>query len=196
MITCGARGDFVGDTAGVLRSWNASCASGRSAPRSFSRISRVVRSRHSQRGCCRGRYSSDGSPRRASVIPASTSRRHPAVIPTGSRRRVWSTADAASPKYAVSVAHIWRRETCRACLGGNGLICRQHLIAGEDPQPQLVTSLEELADRLDAFLRPMTFGGPHASERERASCIEALGWFYGWDYAYEVGIVGRGRETL
>jgi hypothetical protein len=77
----------------------------------------------------------------------------------------------------------WEPRACPLCHGGSGLVCRQHILAGAEPQPGLRPELEALADRLKVFVGSQTVGGAPAGPLERAAWIEALGWFSGWDYA-------------
>ena len=44
----------------------------------------------------------------------------------------------------------------------------------------LADELTALADRLDRFVQSMTYRGEPATPDERASWVEALGWFAGW----------------
>jgi hypothetical protein len=76
----------------------------------------------------------------------------------------------------------WERRACPSCLGGGGLVCRSHLLAGGEASADLGAELEGLADRVAAFVGSQTMRGTPAGPLEQASWIEALGWFAGWDY--------------
>jgi hypothetical protein len=78
----------------------------------------------------------------------------------------------------------WRPVTCPSCLGGSGPVCRQHLLAGVEPgsRDDLAAWLSQLARRLGRFKESMTWRGPEATEFERVSWVEAIGWFSGWRY--------------
>jgi hypothetical protein len=78
----------------------------------------------------------------------------------------------------------WR--SCPACLGGTGLLCRRHLLAGAKPRDDVSEGLCELAGRLHALRKSMTADGRPADARQRAAWIEVLGWFCGWDLAGRV----------
>lgn len=75
----------------------------------------------------------------------------------------------------------WEERSCPRCLGGNGPVCRPHLLAGERVDIEAVGNrLADVADRLGAFVRSMAWQGPVADEATASSWIEALGWFAGW----------------
>ena len=83
----------------------------------------------------------------------------------------------------------WQPRSCPLCLGGGGLVCRQHLLAGAEPSAELGDELRTLADRLEALVGSMTTRATPVGPLERASWVEALGWFAAWDYPRKV--VGR-----
>ena len=96
---------------------------------------------------------------------------------------------------------VWSQRTCPACLGGEGLVCRPHLLAGAGVPKGLADGLAELRTRLAAFSNSMRWGGPRASVEDRSSWVEALGWFAGWDYPAAAarggqGSIGRRLTTL
>lgn len=76
----------------------------------------------------------------------------------------------------------WEERSCPLCLGGNGLVCRKHLLLGTEPSADLSQQLFALANRLEDFIESMTWGSKPAGLLEQASWVEALGWFAGWDY--------------
>jgi hypothetical protein len=77
----------------------------------------------------------------------------------------------------------WERRSCPACLDGQGPVCRPHLLAGEPADlGEVAGLLDELSGRLEVFHRSMTWHGPTADPAQRASWVEALGWFAGWRY--------------
>lgn len=82
----------------------------------------------------------------------------------------------------------WRRRSCPSCLGGEGPVCRLHILLEgvEPPRGLLRQTVEDLSRRLHVFNRSMTWHGPQASAAERASWVEGLGWMYGWRYPAEV----------
>lgn len=87
---------------------------------------------------------------------------------------------------------IWEARSCPSCLGGRGIPCRPHLLAGKEPVPaDLGPHLQDLTDRLHVFMRSMTWHGPSATEEEAASWVEAAGFFGGWSAAQL--ILARGR---
>ena len=74
----------------------------------------------------------------------------------------------------------WRAASCPACMGGSGPTCRPHLIAGVSPTPGIAETLACMASRLDPLVRSMTVDRTDIGDSERASWIEAIGWFTGW----------------
>ncbi len=83
----------------------------------------------------------------------------------------------------------WEPTSCPVCLGGNGPICRPHLLEGIDaPLEPIGAALRDVSARLALYVRSMAWGGPIPSAAERASWVEALGWFAGW--AYPAALVG------
>jgi hypothetical protein len=80
----------------------------------------------------------------------------------------------------------WYGLSCPLCLGGAGLVCRQHLLEGTKRPADLSDGLSALADRLQAFVGSMTTRATPVGPLERASWVEALGWFSGWDYPARV----------
>jgi hypothetical protein len=88
----------------------------------------------------------------------------------------------------------WRPRACPECLGGEGPICRPHLLAGARPsrgRRGLAESLSDLRRRLHLLVRSMTWRGPVVGPAEEASWIEALAWFGGWPEAIEAAGGGR-----
>jgi hypothetical protein len=77
----------------------------------------------------------------------------------------------------------WRRQACPTCLGGEGPVCRPHLLAGVRPpggRHRLANALRSLRQRLHLLVRSMTWQGPVVGPAEEASWVEALAWFGGW----------------
>ena len=75
----------------------------------------------------------------------------------------------------------WEPRSCPFCLGGTGLVCRPHLLAGRRwDHRHTATELVDLERRLRVLVRSMTWNGPTATPLDRSSVIEALGWFAGW----------------
>lgn len=89
-------------------------------------------------------------------------------------------------RYFIDTRDAWESRSCPLCLGGHGLVCRQHLLQGVDPPTDLRPQLFALSDRLYAFVKSMTWGGKPVGPLENASWIESLGWFAGWDYPRKV----------
>lgn len=78
----------------------------------------------------------------------------------------------------------WEPRSCPFCLGGSGLVCRPHVLAGRPWDRHRTTAgLRELEGRLQTLVRSMTWNGPTATSEDRASVVEALGWFAGWSSA-------------
>jgi hypothetical protein len=87
---------------------------------------------------------------------------------------------------------LWRGRTCPLCLGGCGIVCRGHILAGAaKPGRDLSDKLRELKHRLSLYVKSMTWQGPKATEQAKVSWIEALGWFAGWDFP--VAVVAEAR---
>jgi hypothetical protein len=99
----------------------------------------------------------------------------------------------AAPLVGAS-SDVWRRHACRFCLGGDGPVCRRHLLEGVAPPGALEDELENLAARLKTFVRSMTVRGAAIGPREQTSRIEALGWFGGWDYARKLALAPSGER--
>lgn len=76
----------------------------------------------------------------------------------------------------------WEPAACPTCVpGAAGLPCRPHLVARQaDLVAGLPGYLDGLAERLHVFQKSMTWRGPTATAAERASWVEALGFFAGW----------------
>jgi len=72
---------------------------------------------------------------------------------------------------------------CPTCLGGDGLICRLHILEQAGPPDALTAELGALAVRLRRLIDSMNAKGSEVGSVEAVSWIEALGWFGGWDYA-------------
>jgi hypothetical protein len=92
---------------------------------------------------------------------------------------------------AASVAR-WQEHSCPCCLGGDGPVCRLHLLDEEAGEPERAALCEELADvlaRLQHFNKSMVWNGPAATPADKASWVEGLGWMYGW--SYPASIVAR-----
>lgn len=76
----------------------------------------------------------------------------------------------------------WRPRTCPCCAGGDGPVCRQHILSGADVPGDSSDRLEDIRRRLSALEASMRWQGPPADEQANASWVEALGWFAGWGY--------------
>ena len=88
----------------------------------------------------------------------------------------------------------WEERSCPLCLGGNGMVCRKHLLLGAEPSTDLSQQLVALANRLDGFIKSITWGGKPVGLLEQASWVEALGWFAGWDYLEKLKLT-HGKQT-
>ncbi len=83
----------------------------------------------------------------------------------------------------VEADSLWRTSACPLCLGGHGIVCRSHILAGAvNPDRELSDKLEDLRQRLALYVRSMTWKGPQATAQAKISWVEALGWFAGWDF--------------
>lgn len=93
---------------------------------------------------------------------------------------------------------VWKELSCPACLGGEGIPCRPHLLDGTVGVPDdLGARLGRLYERLHVFMRSMTWHGPVADEEQKASWVEAAGFFGGWavpDLALPKSSPHRGRS--
>jgi hypothetical protein len=88
------------------------------------------------------------------------------------------------PRFAALAAEarpLIQTHACPQCLGGDGLVCRPHLLAGVQPSPDLAAALVQLAGRVRAYVRSTTVDGAPVDALGRFSWIEALGWSAGWD---------------
>ncbi len=78
---------------------------------------------------------------------------------------------------------LWRERTCPQCLGGKGIVCRMHLLESAGPLGRsLLSQLERLRQRLELFVRSMTWRGPVVGADVQVSWLEVLGWFAGWNF--------------
>ena len=77
----------------------------------------------------------------------------------------------------------WQEHCCPSCGDGKGPVCRPHLLARSASMQwtELATILAPIHIRLGRYIDSMTWNGPKASDLERVSWIEALGWFAGWE---------------
>jgi hypothetical protein len=82
----------------------------------------------------------------------------------------------------LPVEPIWSERACPACLGGEGLVCRPHILAGAEVPGTLADGLTDLRDRMRLLSDSMRWHGPTPTVEDRSSWVEALGWFAGWDY--------------
>lgn len=90
-----------------------------------------------------------------------------------------AVAGAADARPAAGT--VWRPRACPACLGGDGIPCRPHLLAGAiDPPRDLDRRLGALRVRTAKFLRSQTWRPPSLTPLERIAWLEALGFFAGW----------------
>jgi hypothetical protein len=83
--------------------------------------------------------------------------------------------------------HAWEPASCPHCLGGAGMVCRPHLLAGEPSPPDLAgqaSQLHELAADLGLLVESMTLHGPAATPEATVAWVRALGWFAGWGLAH------------
>jgi hypothetical protein len=85
-------------------------------------------------------------------------------------------------RHLETTRDVWEPKTCPACLGGDGLVCRPHILHGVDPPQGLGAELSDIAERLRVFSRTLTWRGPNVGPTERVSWVESLGWFGGWDF--------------
>jgi hypothetical protein len=82
----------------------------------------------------------------------------------------------------VASRPVWWARTCPICLGGDGPLCRQHILSGVSPPPGLADELERIRLGLRALADSMRWQGAPADDGARASWVEALGWFAGWQF--------------
>lgn len=96
----------------------------------------------------------------------------------------------------AATRNVWEPRSCPFCLGGGGIPCRPHLLAGTAAAgPEAAEALEEIRRRLDVFRASFTWRGPTATHEEKASWVEALGWFAGWEFpARVVGVWDGARR--
>jgi hypothetical protein len=87
----------------------------------------------------------------------------------------------------------WRERSCPVCLGGDGLVCRPHLLEGRELADGVAHELAALGRRLSALVGSMTTRQTPVGPLERAAWVEAVGFFSGWSYpAAAVGAPGDG----
>lgn len=89
---------------------------------------------------------------------------------------------------------VWEPRSCPLCLGGEGLVCRPHLLGGVAwDLHRTARGLHDLQGRLRMLVRSMTWKGPTATIEDRASVVEALGWFAGWAPAAAIAAEAASR---
>ena len=82
---------------------------------------------------------------------------------------------------------VWEKQVCPVCLGGDGVTCRPHLLAGAGrPVRAVAAYLADLTERLGAMQDSFTWRGPVATPEQKASWVEALGWFGGWEFPFRI----------
>ena len=89
--------------------------------------------------------------------------------------------------YLVESRAVWEVRSCPDCRGGEGMVCRPHLLVAEPSSidhARHAHQLRELAGRLDLLVDSMTLHGPSSTPAARAAWVEALGWFAGWGLAH------------
>lgn len=80
---------------------------------------------------------------------------------------------------------VWETRTCRLCLGGEGPLCRYHLLKSRSrPDPIIAEYLGDLAHRLSLLAATRTTPGLEVTGEEQSSWVETLGWFGGWEYPF------------
>lgn len=102
---------------------------------------------------------------------------------------------------AAAEQREWRRRCCPECLvcaGPTCCTCRLHLLAEGGPadRDQLAGALQDLAERVRVFVKSMTWRGPTPTPAQRASWIEVLGWFAGWDAAARLAETAPGMTRV
>jgi hypothetical protein len=122
--------------------------------------------------------------------------------PTYSRRQQRVNRRQKFNELLLEAEPVWWARSCPICLGGDGPICRLHLLDAGAHTPASVAEalddaarqLDDIARRLAVFGKSMTWHGPVADARQRASWIEALGWFAGWQYPAAAAIAARADD--
>jgi hypothetical protein len=94
----------------------------------------------------------------------------------------------------TSARSVWSPRTCPECLGGKEPVCRQHILSGALPPDGLGGKLEQIRGGLHALGDSMRWKGPVADDEAKASWVEALGWFAGWEYL-AMAYGGEGAQT-
>lgn len=104
--------------------------------------------------------------------------------PSYANRQRLVNARAEVARLVIEAEPSWRPRSCPVCSRGDGVVCRMHLLDGVSCDlSKEASALGVLAGRLGAFVKSMTWRGPEATPEERASWVEALGWFAGWGFA-------------
>lgn len=92
--------------------------------------------------------------------------------------------------FAGRLAPVWRSWLCPECAGCECVgtaptLCRQHFIAAVHSNAPVDIStqrnmLRDLSDHMAHYQDSFLFGGPSASDHDRAALIAAIGWCSGW----------------
>lgn len=107
-------------------------------------------------------------------------------------------------KFAGELEPLWRGALCPHCAGEDDNIakptlCRRHLLAATAAGMSVDLAaqrhlLQDLSAHLTQYQKTFCFGGPQASDRERAALIAAIGWCSGWG-ALLARLRGEARRT-
>src|SRR6266704_5039107 len=77
------------------------------------------------------------------------------------------------------------------CAGGEGPVCRPHLLAGVAIMParrELAGEPDRLSRRLYLLVKSMGWQGSPTTPEVEAAWIEALGWFAGWEFPVRLSV--------
>lgn len=78
----------------------------------------------------------------------------------------------------------WAPRSCPLCLGGNGPMCRPHMLTAPKGLDlgAVADELVQIGVRLRSLVRSMSWHGGEADAASSASWVEAVGWLDGWSY--------------
>ncbi|MGQ0466188.1 MAG: hypothetical protein ACT4QG_12790 [Sporichthyaceae bacterium] len=74
----------------------------------------------------------------------------------------------------------WRNRGCPACVGGDGPLCRVHLLAVGKRSPDVAAVLDARRAALAELGVAISWPRREVAPQDWAALVETLGWFAGW----------------
>jgi hypothetical protein len=92
------------------------------------------------------------------------------------------TVGASSFSTVLRRAGAYELFACPACVGGEGIVCRPHLLGGVVPGRRISRPLSALARRVAALADALAFDVHPLATAEAEAWIAAVGWLAGWGF--------------